>query len=175
MNETARKAVKQKNRIEAIAAWKNRDVNWLEELRDLSIRFPGPRDAVVLRMSMRPSQGAGGLIDLQGLVRDPKVVVNLERQVRDDFRTVRSRRVQQRTQEDDYTWLYETSVSVAPRRPDQYAVQPAARRRPSRRLQRHRPPPPSPSPFTHPSSAIPRPADCTETGLTAGKRKGAKP
>ncbi len=42
LNETARKAVKQKDRIEAIAAWKNRDVNWLEELRDLSLRFPAP-------------------------------------------------------------------------------------------------------------------------------------
>lgn len=122
LNETARKAVKQKERIEAIAAWRNRDVNWLEELRDLSVRFPGPRDAVVLRMSMRPAQGAGGLIDLQGLVRDPNVVVNLESQVRDGFRSVRSRRVQQRTQDNDYTWAYETSVSVAPRRPEQYTV-----------------------------------------------------
>ena len=130
MNETAKKAAKQKDRIEAIAAWKNRDVNWLEELRDLSLRFPGPRDAVVLRMSMRPSQGDGGLIDLQGLVRDPKVVVNLERQIRDEFRTVRSRRVQQRTQEDDYTWVYETSVSVAPRRPEQYST-PAAATKPA--------------------------------------------
>ena len=101
-------------------------MNWLEELRDLSLRFPGPRDAVVLRMSMRPAQGDGGLIDLQGLVRDPKVVVNLERQIRDGFRAVRSRRVQQRTQEDDYTWVYETSVSVAPRRPEQYSTPPAA-------------------------------------------------
>jgi len=120
LNETARKGVVQRKRIEAIAAWKNREVNWLDELRDLSDRFPGPRDAVVLRMSMRPAQGAGGLIDLQGLVRDPKVVVNLERQIRDPFRAVRSRRVQQRTQDDDYTWLYETSVSIAPRRPDRY-------------------------------------------------------
>jgi hypothetical protein len=126
LNETAKKAAKQKDRIEAIAAWKNRDVNWLEELRDLSLHFPGPRDAVVLRMSMRPAQGDGGLIDLQGLVRDPKVVVNLERQIRDGFRAVRSRRVQQRTQEDDYTWVYETSVSVAPRRPEQYSTPTAA-------------------------------------------------
>ena len=180
LNETARKAVKQKNRIEAIAAWKNRDVNWLEELRDLSVRFPGPRDAVVLRMSMRPSQGAGGLIDLQGLVRDPKVVVNLERQVRDDFRTVRSRRVQQRTQDDDYTWLYETSVSVAPRRPDQYAVQPADATN-AEHAAAAAPPPsvvpqaliPHPSSFiSHPSSL--RPADCIETGLARRQAEGGE-
>jgi hypothetical protein len=169
LNETARKAVKQKERIEAIAAWKNRDVNWLEELRDLSNRFPSPRDAVVLRMSMRPSQGAGGLIDLQGLVRDPKVVVNLERQVRDDFRTVRSRRVQQRTQEDDYTWLYETSVSVAPRRPDQYAVQPAG----ATAAEPAAAAAPRPSASAHPSALIPHPAE--QPASPAGQRKGVKP
>ncbi len=122
LNETARKAVAQKERIEAIAAWKTRDVNWLDELRDLSVRFPGPRDAVVLRMTMRPAQNRGGMIDMQGLVRDPNIVVNMERQIRDPFRKVRSRRIQQRALEDDYTWLFETSISVAPRKPDQYAA-----------------------------------------------------
>lgn len=169
LNETARKGVKQKQRIEAIAAWKNRDVNWLEELRDLSVRFPGPRDAVVLRMSMRPSQGAGGLVDLQGLVRDPKVVVNLERQLRDGFRTVRSRRVQQRTQEDDYTWVYETSVSVAPRRPDQYAVQPAEATHAEPAAAAATPP----SARTHPSSLVPHPS--APPPAPAGKQKEAKP
>jgi hypothetical protein len=171
LNETARKASKQKQRIEAVAAWKNRDVNWLEELRDMSIRFPGPRDAVVLRMSMRPSQGAGGLIDLQGLVRDPKVVVNLERQVRDDFRTVRSRRVQQRTQEDDYTWVYETSVSVAPRRPDQYATPPpdAAAAEQTSEV--------APAAASPPSSAASHSSDppMAAKPSAAVKRKGAKP
>jgi len=179
LNDTARKGVKLKQRIEAIGAWKNREVNWLEELRDLSVRFPSPRDAVVLRMSMRPSQGAGGLIDLQGLVRDPKVVVNLERQVRDPFRAVRSRRVQQRTQEDDYTWLYETSVSIAPRRPDQYAAPapeatvpeaPAPETTVSettavKATPRVRPPTPA-SPVAQPSARPTSPA---------GKRKEAKP
>ena len=160
LNDTARKAVKQKERIEAVAAWKNRDVNWLEELRDLSARFPGARDAVVLRMSMRPAQGAGGLIDLQGLVRDPKVVVNLERQVRDDFRAVRSRRVQQRTQENDYTWLYETSISVTPRGPDQYTVQPVGVAESAEAAS------PPPAAVPHPSSPPASPA---------GQRKGAKP
>ncbi|MCH5375099.1 MAG: hypothetical protein JJ992_14080, partial [Planctomycetes bacterium] len=120
LNETARKAVAQKERIEAIAAWKNREVNWLDELRDLSIRFPGPRDAVVLRMTMRPMQNRGGMIDMQGLVRDPNIVVNMEQQIRDPFRDVRSRRIQQRSLADDYTWLFETSISIVPRKPAQY-------------------------------------------------------
>jgi hypothetical protein len=174
LNETARKAVKQKQRIEAIAAWKNRDINWLEELRDLSVRFPGPRDAVVLRMSLRPSQGAGGLIDLQGLVRDPKVVVNLERQVRDEFRTVRSRRVQQRTQDDDYTWLYETSVSVAPRSPDQYSVQvnEAAAEPPGEAAPR---PPAASDPSSPVSHSSVHSAAAAKSASAGVQRKGANP
>jgi Tfp pilus assembly protein PilN len=131
LNETARKAVQQRDRIEAIAGWRARDVQWLDELRDLSVRFPPPRDAVLMRMTMRPAQSQGGVIDLQGLVRDPNIVVNMERQVRDRFRNVRSRRIQQRALEDDYTWLFETSVSVFPRRPDQYLAPPPTDLEPS--------------------------------------------
>jgi Tfp pilus assembly PilM family ATPase len=120
LNATARKAVEQRKRIEAIAAWRSRDANWLEELRDLSQRFPSGRDAVLLRMTMRPSQTRGGIIDMQGLVRDPNIVANMEGSIRDPFRSVRSRRLSQRAVDEDYTWTFETSISVAPRRPDQY-------------------------------------------------------
>ena len=120
LDATMKKIAEQKKLVDAIAAWNARDVNWLDEMRDLSIRFPGPRDAVVLRMNMRFSGGSGGLIDLQGLVRDPKVVANMERQVRDENRRVQSRRIQERTLEQDYTWMFETSMAVARRSKDQY-------------------------------------------------------
>jgi hypothetical protein len=126
LNTTSRKAVEQKNRIEAIAAWKSRDVNWLDELRDLSQQFPGARDAAVLRMTMRPAQTRGGMVDLQGLVRDPNIVATIEGKVRDPFRSVRSRRIQQRALEEDYAWSFETSISVTPRRPEQYPGVPPA-------------------------------------------------
>jgi Tfp pilus assembly PilM family ATPase len=122
LRDTARKATNQKRRLEAIGGWQDRDVNWLDELRDLSERFPGPRDALVLRMTLRHASSASGAIDLQGLLRDPKIVVNMERQVRDAFRRVQSRRVQQRPGEEDYSWFFETAISVAPRARDQYTA-----------------------------------------------------
>ena len=45
----------------------------------------------------------------------------MESQLRDDYRRLRSRRVQERTVERDYTWVFESAVSVA-RRPKQYYV-----------------------------------------------------
>jgi hypothetical protein len=120
LKETMERAQKLKNRIEAIAAWTTGEVIWLDELRDLSIRFPSARDAMVLQMSMRPSQTKGGMIDFQGLVRDPKVVVNMESRIRDEYRKVRSRRVQERAVERDYTWVFESSMSVARRSKEHY-------------------------------------------------------
>ena len=114
LNATTKKAADENKLIDAVRNWRARDVVWLDELRDLSLRFPRARDAVVLRMSMTFSQ-SGGAIDLEGLVRDPKIVVNMEGQVRDQYRKVVSRRVQERKLERDYTWLFETSISVAPR------------------------------------------------------------
>ncbi len=117
LNETAKKAAAQNKLINAVAEWRGRDVIWLDELRDLSLRFPSSRDVVVLRMSMSTSSQSGrGAIDLEGLVRDPRIVFNIEGKVRDDYRQVRSKRVQERKAEKDYTWLFETSMAVA-RRP----------------------------------------------------------
>jgi hypothetical protein len=121
MDATMEKIEEQNEVLQTIAAWKRRDINWLDELRDLSYRFPGPRDAVVLRMNMRFSGDSGGLIDLQGLVRDPKVLAEMEHQVRDDQRRVRSRRLQERSVAQDYTWMFETSMAVSGRDKADYA------------------------------------------------------
>lgn len=119
LNETLKKAGQQQKLIDAVSQWKARDICWLDELRDLSIRFPSARDAMVLRMSLT-SQSGGAIIDLQGLVRDPRVVYSMEAKVRDQYRSVRSPRAQERLLEKDYTWLFETSVSVAQRHKDRY-------------------------------------------------------
>jgi len=117
---TAKKAAKRLELISAIEDWKGREVNWLDELRDLSIRFPGARDAVLLRMSVRPSQSSDGVIDIDGLVRDPKIVRQMESLLHDPYRRVQSKQVRVRSIEQDYTWYFDAAMSVAGRRKDRY-------------------------------------------------------
>lgn len=165
LNVTARKAVQQKERIEAIAAWKARDVNWLDELRDLSLRFPGARDAVVQRLTMRPAQSRGAVIDMQGLVRDPNIVVNMERQIRHPLRNVRSRRIQQRSLDDDYTWLFETSLAILPRRAEQYREPPVAAPEPGE---------PDPTLAASAAASEPAPAETDRPLTAAATARGSK-
>jgi hypothetical protein len=66
-------------------------------------------------MTMRPSQSGGGMIDMQGLVRDPIILVKMEEQLRKSHGRVQSRlQEDQRHRELGYSWLFEETVVVLP-------------------------------------------------------------
>ena len=75
---------------------------------------------MVLRMTASPARGGGGAVELDGVVRDPAIVVRMESDVRDAFHDVRSRRLQERGREKSLAWHFETSIHVAPRGKEQY-------------------------------------------------------
>jgi hypothetical protein len=119
------KAGEQKRLLEAIHEWQSSDITWLDELRDLSLRFPSARDMVVLRMLVSAVHGSGGDVEIQGLVRDPSIVYRMESNVRDKFHhEVRSKREQERVHEKIYTWHFETSMLVSRRDKPQYLGHP---------------------------------------------------
>lgn len=120
LNDDFKRAGKQQKLIQAIHDWRADDVNWLDELRDLSLRFPSGRDAVVLRMGMSHGRGDGATIDMVGVVRDPAIVSRFENNLRDKYHQISSRHVQERVQDKGYTWHFESSLIIAPRDKAQY-------------------------------------------------------
>ena len=112
LKKATAKAGDLKKLVDAIEAWKAHDVVWLDELRDLSLRLPSSRDVVLSGMSLTLSQSGGGTIDFEGLMRAPGVLVNLEKKLRDEYRQVRSKGVRERRGEKEYTWTFDTSLSV---------------------------------------------------------------
>ncbi len=114
--------------VEAVRDWQSGEVVWLDELRDLSLRFPSGRDLIVHRMTMASDRSGGGGVELTGAVRDPQIVVRMEQSVRDPYHEVRSKRVQERDQGKGYSWVFETSMSVAGRDKESYIEQQAAAR-----------------------------------------------
>ncbi len=130
LDDLLKQAGQKKKVIQSLRDWSKNDVNWLDELRDLSLRFPSGRDAVVLRMGLNQGRGAAGEIDVVGIVRDPIVVSHIENNLRDAYHQISSRHMQERLQENDYSWHFESSIEVAAQaRP---ICQPLARRRQSR-------------------------------------------
>jgi hypothetical protein len=120
LDDLVKQANRQQSLVEAVRDWKGGDVVLLDELRDLSLRLPNARDMVVLRMSKTASRSGWCLINLQGLVRDPLVVSRMERRLRDQYHEIRSPRGQGQAPIEDYTWRFESTVTVAQRPKEAY-------------------------------------------------------
>jgi hypothetical protein len=106
--------------VTAVREWQAADICWLDELRDLALRLPSSRDMVLHKMTLAPARGGGGSVSYFGQVRDPSIVLRMENAVRDSFHAIESRRVQERQGEKDYTWRFETSMTVARRAAEEY-------------------------------------------------------
>jgi hypothetical protein len=69
---------------------------------------------MVLRLQMNSIASGGGAIVLQGLVRDPSLIVRLEYALRDAWHAVQCRRIQTGSRPDeDYTHLFDGSIVVS--------------------------------------------------------------
>lgn len=106
--------------VDAVRDWQAGDVLWLEELRELSERFPPDEDAVILRMSMASARSGGGVIDVKGLVNHSSVLLRMENALRDRYHDVYPKGSQKTGREEDYTWHFDTSVFVSRRDKSQY-------------------------------------------------------
>ena len=131
LDDQLKQAEQRQKVIASIEDWSKSDVNWLDELRDLSLRFPGGRDAVVLRMGLNHGRDSGGTIDLVGIVRDPVVVSRIESSLRDEHHQISSRHMQEQLQGDNYSWHFESSIGVTPREPKEYVSHLPPDKRPS--------------------------------------------
>lgn len=120
LKSTEKKIASKKKVADAIRNWESGEVNWLDELRDLSVRWPGSQDVVISRMLMSPSRGGGGVINLQGMASQAAVVRQIEERIRDEYRVVRAPRLQERESSDGLNWSFEASVSVRAREKEAY-------------------------------------------------------
>jgi len=99
---------------EAIQAWHDANIVWLDELRDLSIRFPPPGSAVLLDFSASPNAAGGAAIRLSGKARDPAVVTALDGALRDENRSVLSRNLREQavSSDDPFLWRFESLITA---------------------------------------------------------------
>lgn len=152
LDQLVKRGTEKQVAVAAIEDWSLGDVVWLDELRDLSLRFPQPRDAVLLRLTLSARPTGGGAVELEGLVRDPSIVGRMESQLRDEYHEVRTRRVQESVQGKTNTWKFDSSLSVSRRAKDDYLAH---------------------QPLTPPAATSPpNVASGTSTAPAAGAREG---
>ena len=101
---------------DAIEEWNSNGIIWLDELRELSTRFPPGRDLVIQRVAMAQSRAGKGTITFAGLAREAKVVARMESALRDARHEVQTPRVEERPSDKWYSWSFDASISLTPKK-----------------------------------------------------------
>ena len=114
LDTLVKKTAEKKKVADAIEEWTSNSVVWLDELRDLSSKFPPGQDLVIQRLSMTPSRSGKATVSFQGLAREAKVVTRMEASLRDGRHEVQTPRVEERVQDKTYSWSFETGISLTP-------------------------------------------------------------
>jgi hypothetical protein len=97
--------------IDAFAAG---DVNWLDELYGLSQKFPNADEALVDVVTFSTRTEGGGLVYLEGYVRDPAIIEKMESKLRDARRQVTGSGTTFDERQPEYRWQFKERIVILP-------------------------------------------------------------
>ncbi len=100
--------------VDTVTAWQRTDITWLDELKDLSDRFPERKESLVRKMTMSAADNGAGVVNLSVQVNSPEVITELESAIRDDRHSVSSKRVTEVNDSEELTWSFDTRIVFQP-------------------------------------------------------------
>jgi len=112
LNTEGKQLVPQVALVRAIAAWESAGIIWLDELRDLSQKFPSAEDVTVRGMAISSLRGGKAMIRVTCQVRDPAVIVKMDRDLRDQYRNATSTNFREQGTKGDHPWRFETVITT---------------------------------------------------------------
>lgn len=127
LSQRVNRSVGLKDIVDAVAAWQKTDITWLDELKDISDRFPQRSQSLVKKMTLSAAENGVGVIDVSVQVNSPEVITELESAIRDQRHSVTSKRVTEVNDSDELTWSFETRIVFQPLpRPENMLPEPIA-------------------------------------------------
>jgi len=110
--QVAAKFQEKADETRVVRQWLGNQVDWLDQLKLLSERFPQGQDAHLRRLRAVAGEVGGG-IDLSVEVKSPELVATLENRLREAGFTVSSQQVSEQGAGSEYPWQFEARLSFA--------------------------------------------------------------
>jgi hypothetical protein len=120
LRKQGKKLVPQVALARSIAGWESTGIVWLDELRDLTRKFPSAEDVTVRGMTISSLRGGGAMIRVTGQVRDPAVIVRMDHDLRDQFRNATSKNFREQSNKGEPSWRFETDITTRRRPAEDY-------------------------------------------------------
>jgi FtsZ-binding cell division protein ZapB len=109
--------------VDYFEEWQKDDINWLEELRALSGRFPERTETQVKSMTLSVGSNRRGVISMNLRAKDDLVISRLEQAIRDSFHQIRTNQLSQNSTDTEYPWQFGASILVSRRTPEEYLAE----------------------------------------------------
>jgi Tfp pilus assembly PilM family ATPase len=105
--------------VDYFQEWQRDDINWLEELRELSSRFPQRAETQVKTMTLSVGSNRRGVISMNLRAKNDQVISRLEQTIRDSFHQIRTNQLSQNSADTEYPWQFGASILVTRRTRDE--------------------------------------------------------
>jgi Tfp pilus assembly PilM family ATPase len=99
--------------VAEIKKWSVSDITWLDELRELSDEFPPAQEAMLTHLRFG-QQSDGGLMTLEGLVKQASNIDLLQTRLRDERHSIEPKESQQDNDIKQYGWQFKSEIMVKP-------------------------------------------------------------
>jgi Tfp pilus assembly PilM family ATPase len=106
-------------KAEAVQEFTDGDITWLDEIREVAVRIPGPEHVILDDLTVKTELGPGGAMTLRGSVRTAAVIAQFEDSLRYHDNVVAGRYSRVDSKRRDYPYMIDTSVTVVPDRYEQ--------------------------------------------------------
>lgn len=101
--------------VEQVSAWRSDDINWLDELRELSVRFPERSMAQVKSMTLSSNAASPGVISMNLQAKNESVITQMEHTIRDQYHQVKTNQFSQSDADEEFPWHFGATILIEPR------------------------------------------------------------
>jgi len=120
LDDTAKAAKEVRLEVGDIDAFAAGDINWLDELYELSEEFPPAEKAIVDQATLGLRPGGGGQIILEGHATDSSEIRPMETALRDARHEVYGDPPQQDDRQKGYPWQFKEKIVVPPAKVEEF-------------------------------------------------------
>ena len=121
LDELVKSSRKKRNLARVLSSWEKSRINWLDELRDITIRMPQSQRLSVGQFSATGS-GSGAVVSFAGTSQDPLAIRLMEENLRDSWHQPKTPGIREVKSGKESSWTFQTSMRIKPRSKDKYTA-----------------------------------------------------
>ncbi len=119
LNVSVKKTRTKRNLAKVLARWESSRIDWLDELRDLTIRIPSSPELSLQQFAASPTR-KGAVVSFRGTSKSPEAIRQMEVSLGDQYHQLKTPGIRERKQGKKSIWTFQTTMNIRSRPREAY-------------------------------------------------------